>query len=227
MECIILAGGLGTRLRSVTGERPKCMAPVKGKPFLHYMLAYLEQQQCTRLILSLGYRHEVVTEWLQGQEWPFTITMVIEEAPLDTGGGIQLALRHSTMPHVFVLNGDTMFRISLQEMMEQHLEKHAETTVALKPMHRAGRYGVVHTDAAGFITSFGEKEYCEEGLINGGIYCISRERFLNRQLPQRFSFERDYLAAHVAGRIFSGYTADAYFIDIGVPEDYARAQQEL
>jgi D-glycero-alpha-D-manno-heptose 1-phosphate guanylyltransferase len=227
MECIILAGGLGTRLRSVTGDRPKCMAPVKGKPFLHYMLEYLEQQGCTRLILSLGYRHELVTEWLSKRDWPFPIVPVVETEPLGTGGGIRLALGQSEAAHVMVLNGDTMFRAPLQDMLQYHLQKGVETTVALKPMREAGRYGLVQTDEDNMIISFGEKEYAHEGLINGGIYCVDRERFLSRQLPGIFSFEKDYLEGCVQERTFAGYIADAYFIDIGIPEDYARAQKEF
>ena len=227
MECIILAGGLGTRLRGVIGNQPKCMAPVQGKPFLEHMFAYLEQQGCTRLILSLGHRHEVITDWLTTQNHPFGITHVIEQEPLGTGGGIRLAMQQSTTQNVLVLNGDTMFRIPLSGLLDHHRRHNAETTLALKTMHQFQRYGVVRVNEQHTITAFEEKKYYETGLINGGIYCINRERFLARNFPEKFSFETDYLERHVHEGIFSGYTHDAYFIDIGIPEDYERAQTTL
>ncbi len=227
MECIILAGGLGTRLRGVIGNQPKCMAPVQGKPFLEHMFAYLEQEGCTRLILSLGHLHEVITDWLASQSRSFEITYVIEQEPLGTGGGIHLAVQQSTTQHVIVLNGDTMFRIPLSELIGHHREYDAETTLALKVMHRFDRYGVVRVDEHHTIIAFEEKKYHESGLINGGIYCINRERFLARTFPDKFSFEKDYLEKYVDTSLFSGYVHDSYFIDIGIPEDYERAQITL
>ncbi len=227
MECIILAGGLGTRLRGVIGDQPKCMAPVQGKPFLEHMFGYLEAEGCTRLILSLGHRHETITDWLKTQNRPFEITYVIEEEPLGTGGGIRLALQQSTALNVIVLNGDTMFRISLSGLLDHHNRHEAETTLALKTMYQFERYGVVHFNEQYTITDFEEKKYYETGLINGGIYCINRMKFLARAFPDKFSFEKDYLERYVDDGLFSGYVNDAYFIDIGIPEDYERAQTTL
>ena len=228
MECIILAGGLGTRLRSVIGDQPKCMAEVNGKPFLHYMFDYLEEQGCTRLILSLGYGHESVTRWLDSTpRRTFGISHVIEQEPLCTGGGIRLAMQETTDENVIVLNGDTMFRISLPGLLDTHLAASAETTLALKPMRSFDRYGAVRTGEENIITAFEEKKYRDQGLINGGIYCITRSDFMSRELPVKFSFEKDYLEAEVAKGIFAGYTSDAYFIDIGIPGDYEKAQKEL
>lgn len=227
MECIILAGGLGTRLRGVIGNQPKCMAPVQGRPFLEHMFDYLTQQGCTRLILSLGHLYEVITDWLATQNRPFDIKYVIEQEPLGTGGGIRLAVQQSTTEQVIVLNGDTMFRISLSGLLDHHSRHHPETTLALKAMHRFERYGVVRMDEHQKITAFEEKKYYETGLINGGIYCIDRKRFLARTFPDTFSFEKDYLERYVDDNLFSGYVHDGYFIDIGIPMDYERAQYEM
>lgn len=227
MECIVLAGGLGTRLQGVIGAMPKCMALVAGHPFLHHVFHYLSAQQCTRVILSLGYKHEMVLEWLEDYSWPFAIDYVIEEEPLGTGGGISLAAEKIRTSDFFVLNGDTMFRAALPEMMLLHQRKSAEATLALKHMTAFERYGVVRIDENGRILSFEEKKYYDAGLINGGVYIINKTRFKERQLPEKYSFEKDYLEQHVQQGHFFGYACEGYFIDIGVPEDYERAQSDF
>jgi D-glycero-alpha-D-manno-heptose 1-phosphate guanylyltransferase len=227
MECIVLAGGLGTRLQGVIGAFPKCMAPVNGRPFLHYVFTYLQSQPCTRVILSLGFKHDVVTDWLGTQQWPFAIDYVIEQEPLGTGGGIQLAMQQATGADVAVLNGDTMFCAALENMLAFHRGKQAETTLALKEMHRFDRYGVVNTDTNGCVISFEEKQYRDAGLINGGIYIINRERFFEKAMPEHFSFEKHYLELFVKEKHFFGFEDKGYFIDIGIPEDYEKAQADF
>ena len=227
MECIVLAGGLGTRLQGVIGAYPKCMAPVNGKPFLHYVFTYLRSQPCTRVILSLGFKHDVITDWLGTQEWPFDIDFVIEQEPLGTGGGIQLAMQQATGTDVAILNGDTMFRVALTDMLSFHKRKQAAATIALKEMQQFDRYGVVLKDAAGCIISFEEKQYRDAGLINGGIYIVNRKAFFDKQLPEHFSFEKHYLELFVQEKQFFGFEDKGYFIDIGIPEDYEKAQQDF
>ncbi len=227
MECVVLAGGLGTRLQSVIGLYPKCMAPVNGKPFLHYIFNYLQSQGCTRIILSLGFKHEVITDWLQTEQWPFAIDYVIEETPLGTGGGISLALTKATNENVAVLNGDTMFRVDMQAMLAYHASKNAATTLALKPMQEFERYGVVRTDDAGCITAFEEKKYYAEGLINGGVYIVNKAALIAKQLTEKYSFEKDYFEAFVHEGNMYGFVSNAYFIDIGIPTDYEKAQEDF
>ena len=228
MECIVLAGGLGTRLRGAIGENtPKCMALVNGQPFLHYIFEYLATQQCERVILSLGHKHEVILNWLKTEQRPFVVDYVLEHEPLGTGGGIQLALLQAKAEYVAVLNGDTMFRVSLKEQLALHIARQAETTLALKDMHNFNRYGVVNIDKNNCITSFEEKQQRENGLINGGVYIINRTAFFTRELPEKFSFEKDYLEAFVTGGKFYAYADNSYFIDIGIPEDYEQAQHDF
>ncbi len=227
MECIILAGGLGTRLQGVIGAQPKCMAPVNGQPFLAYLFDYLTAQRCTRVILSLGYKHNIITRWLEEQDLYFELDYVVENEPLGTGGGILAAMEEAATDDVFVLNGDTMFMADLKQLHKFHKANNASTTLALKKMHDFDRYGIVHTNPAGVITSFEEKKQRAEGLINGGIYIISREEFLAKNLPEKFSFEKDYLERFAGEQKFYGAEADNYFIDIGIPEDYARAQVDF
>lgn len=227
MECIVLAGGLGTRLRSVIGAVPKCMAPVTGKPFLHYLFNYLASQKITHVTLSLGHAHEVVLEWLNDHEYPFAIDWVIEREALGTGGGIQLAMEKCKADDVFVFNGDTMFTADLTAMQIVHSLAGAETTLALKAMKNFDRYGTVQINQSQVITSFEEKTPKATGDINGGIYLISRNAFLKRELPEKFSFEKDYLERFVSEQKFHAYLSEGYFLDIGVPDDYQQAQQDF
>ncbi len=227
MECIILAGGLGTRLQSVIGEFPKCMAPVNGKPFLHYLFEYLQTQGCTRVVLSLGYKHEVILDWLKKEQPAIDTLYVVEEQPLGTGGGIRLALEKIEAEEAIILNGDTMFQVDLPALIDFHNEMQSETTIALKEMHEFERYGVVMTAPDGRVKFFEEKQYRKTGLINGGIYVVNRNSLLQRDLREKFSFEKDYLEANVTNARFYGKQFDGYFIDIGIPEDYSRAQEDL
>ncbi len=227
METIILAGGLGTRLQGVIGNYPKCMAPVNGKPFLAYLFDYVNQQKATRVILSLGYKHKVVIDWLEEQDLYFELDYVVESEPLGTGGGILAAMEVAETDDVAVLNGDTMFQVNMKELYAFHKSNNATTSLALKKMHKFDRYGVVNADTSGIITSFEEKKFKEEGLINGGVYFINREAFLAKNLPEKFSFEKDYLEKFVKEKRFYGYTSEDYFIDIGIPTDYASAQEDF
>lgn len=228
MEVIILAGGLGTRLRSVVSEVPKCMAPVAGKPFLWYLLNYLSSFEAVdRVILSVGYLREVIYKWIEDvkNEFPFEFDYAIEEQPLGTGGGIKLALGKANDERVFVLNGDTFFDVDLMQLYDAHMIGEKAITLALKPMKRFDRYGTVNMEPiTGTILSFNEKQYCEEGLINGGVYVISKEAPIFEGLDEKFSFETAVLEPQCSRHQLLGVVQDGFFIDIGVPEDYKKAQ---
>lgn len=227
-EVIILAGGLGTRLRSVIDDVPKCMAPVAGRPFLWYLLRYLSHFDVEKVILSVGYLRHVVIEWIdeRGDEFPFGIDFSIETTPLGTGGGIRLALNKCLTDDIIVLNGDTFFDVDLNELYLQHSLYPASITLALKPMREFSRYGNVVLNN-NLITNFEEKRYCEEGLINGGVYVVSKNEGLFDGLPERFSFETEVLQPQCRLENLYGVVQDGYFIDIGIPEDYERANREF
>jgi D-glycero-alpha-D-manno-heptose 1-phosphate guanylyltransferase len=224
---IILAGGLGTRLREAVPDLPKCMAPVAGKPFLSYVIDHLRMQGVERFIFSLGYKWELIEEYLQKEYFTLNYTSVIEEEPLGTGGAIKLAIEKFATGNIVIANGDTLFKINLDEILETHQANNAECTLALKPMQNFDRYGVVETDNTGRIISFQEKKYYQDGLINGGIYLLNKEKFVSHSFPEKFSFEKDYLEKFCTEGNFYGSVQDEYFIDIGIPEDYQRAQHEL
>jgi D-glycero-alpha-D-manno-heptose 1-phosphate guanylyltransferase len=226
-ECIILAGGLGTRLQQAVPDLPKCLAPVAGKPFISYIIDYLRMQGVQKFVFSLGFRHEAIEEFLQKKYPTLDYTVVIESEPLGTGGAIQLALQNTREENVVIANGDTLFKVELDALFSLHAGQQAECTLALKNMQNFERYGVVEKNAEGKITSFREKQFYSEGEINGGVYILNREKFLQRNLPSKFSFEKDFLEKFYRNSTFYALAQNGYFIDIGIPEDFNKAQTEL
>ena len=225
MECVVLAGGKGTRLRSVVSDLPKCMAPVAGRPFLAWLLDDLREAGFDHIILSLGYRHEAVEAWVATRPDRDSITCVVEEEPLGTGGGVRLALCQAREDAVFILNGDTFFGVDYPAMQAFHRQSGAQATLALKPLRDFDRYGEVTLDGEGRITAFREKRPCAEGLINGGVYLLQRDALA--KMPERFSLEKDYFEPQAESAGLAGFRSEGYFIDIGIPADYARAQRDF
>lgn len=226
-EAIILAGGLGTRLRTVVADVPKCMAPVKGVPFISYIITALQKQGVTRFIFSLGYKSEVVIDYLDAHFDLLEKAYVIEEEPLGTGGAIKEACNYAECENVLIFNGDTFFDIDLEKLSAFHLQNNAACSLALKPMTHFSRYGAVDVDGNNNVTAFHEKQFCESGLINGGIYALEVKAILEAPLPDKFSFEKDFLEKNAGTGKLSAMAFDNYFIDIGIPEDYERANHEL
>ena len=226
-ETIILAGGLGTRLRSVVSDLPKCMAPVGGKPFLYYVIAHLQKEGIQNFIFSVGYKNEIIINFVKKEFSNIDFQFSIEEEPLGTGGAIRLSCKKASDHNILVCNGDTLFKIDLQKLSNSHLEHNADCTLSLKPMNNFERYGVVELNDDASIKSFKEKQFYTEGLINGGVYALNLRSFLNEKLPEKFSFEKDYLEKYVGKRKMYAVIQDEYFIDIGTPEDYERAGKEL
>ncbi len=232
MEVIILAGGLGTRLRSEVKDVPKCMAPVAGKPFLWYLLKDLcKYQSVKRVILSVGYLREVIFEWIDNvkSEFPFEFDYAIEEEPLGTGGGIRLSMSKVTEAEAVVLNGDTYFAVDLDELLSKHRSfSGSKLTLALKPMKDFDRYGTVDLEPDNTISKFNEKQPCKEGLINGGIYVLAKDDSIFEGQPKKFSFETEVMQplSRKPGNLF-GVVQNGYFIDIGIPEDYHKADSDF
>ena len=223
MECIILAGGLGTRLQSVVKNIPKCMAMVSGKPFLYYIFQYLEKFQISEVILSLGFKHEFVVNWVKQNNWPFKINFIVEKEPLGTGGALNLATNYTKGSNVLVINGDTYFDVDINDLLKSHKEKGADITVALKSIINFSRYDNVIIDQNNRIISFQEKQFCEKGYINGGIYLINIKKVLGNVSKDKFSFEKEVLQKKTNKLYMNGFLCNNYFIDIGIPEDFEKA----
>ncbi len=227
-DIIILAGGLGTRLKEQVSDRPKAMASVNVKPFLEYLLNYISKAGFQKVILSTGYLGKSIDDYFKDRYRSIDIEYAVEKEPLGTGGAIRLAAKKVTTPYFIVMNGDTMFRIDLQRFFEEHVEKLAEITIALRKAEDTSRYGQVEMNNAGIITSFHEKSsQSEPGLINGGIYILKTKYFKKFQHPEKFSFEKDWMHKNVQSGDFLGQIYNDYFLDIGIPEDYKRAQTEF
>ncbi len=225
-EAIILAGGLGTRLRQVVSEIPKPMAPVAGRPFLEYLLKYLGGYGIKKAVLSVGYKYELIREHFGEHYGDTSLVYAIEEEPLGTGGGLRNALRFINDSACFLLNGDTYFNVPLNKLYAAHARNRNSLTLSLKKMHDFDRYGTVITENDR-VMEFEPKKPCREGLINGGVYVIPPELFDSLPPHRKFSFEEDFLKPYTRAIRMGAFVSDGYFIDIGVPEDYERAQREM
>lgn len=227
-EAIILAGGFGTRLQSVVSDVPKPMAPVAGRPFLTYLLDRLQKQGYTHVVLATGYLHEKVEEFFGHEYRGISIDYARELSPLGTGGAMVNALQYCHEDAVTVINGDTLFDIDHERLCRFAEEKDTSLAIVLRQVPDAGRYGSVEIDADGCITTFKEKNAeAGSGLINGGIYRIQRSLLDGFRLGEKFSFEQELMQQRYRDERYYAYADGAYFLDIGIPEDYSRAQQEL
>jgi len=228
-EAIILAGGFGTRLRPVISDLPKPMAPVNGKPFLHYLLSYLRHSGIEKAVLSVGYMAEKIEAHFGKNYSGIAIGYARENEPLGTGGGIRLAMEQCAGAQALVLNGDTFFNVPLGQFSEAHLNHAADATLALRKVHDGSRYGTIETQESR-IVSFREKNPGAKGeaLINGGVYALRKDVFFElTEANKNFSIEQDFFAQYANKLWLQAFPSDAYFIDIGIPEDYARAQKEF
>lgn len=227
-EAIVLAGGFGTRLQSVVSEVPKPMAPVAGRPFLTYLLDRLGSQGYGHVVLATGYLHEKVEAFFGNNYKGIAIDYARELSPLGTGGAIVNALQHCGEECVTVVNGDTLFDIDHSRLIRFAEEHDTPLAIVLRQVEDAGRYGSVEIDADGRITAFREKNAeAGQGLINGGISRVSRSLFDGYKVGQQFSFEKELLQQRYHDGKYYAYADGAYFIDIGIPDDYRRAQTEL
>lgn len=227
-EAIVLAGGRGTRLQSVVSDVPKPMAPIHRRPFLTYLFDMLIGYGYEHVVLSTGYMHEVIESYFGSRYRSIDIDYAQEMSPLGTGGGLLNAMDHCRSEEVTVLNGDTLFRIDFDALYRFHQQHKTLLTIVLRKVEDTSRYGSVVTNAEGRISSFVEKGDAQgTGFINGGIYLLNSSIFEGRKVGDVFSFERDIMQVDYPHKPFYAIESDGYFIDIGIPEDYARAQNEF
>jgi D-glycero-alpha-D-manno-heptose 1-phosphate guanylyltransferase len=226
VEAIVLAGGMGTRLAGRLNGVPKPMAPIAGRPFLEILLSQLRRAGCTRVILSVGHLHEVIEHHFGAHFRGMAIDYAIEDAPLGTGGAIRAALRKAKEKSVLVTNGDTFLDADYAAMMRFHETEAAVLSMAVTHRADIGRYGGVIVSEKR-ITGFQEKGRSGPGWINAGAYAIDKDLHWPAHLPEKFSFETDFLAQEIAILVPAAYEANGFFLDIGVPEDLDRAQTEL
>jgi D-glycero-alpha-D-manno-heptose 1-phosphate guanylyltransferase len=228
-EAIVLAGGLGTRLRSVVSDIPKAMAPIAGQPFLAYLLQFLEAQGIARVVLAVGYRNDAIRGFFGSRYQGLKLVYSVEDEPLGTGGALLRALPHIDGAYSFVLNGDTFLRLNYPAMaakLEPHKHERPPDTqlvVALRQVPDATRYGAAVV-VEGRIEGFAARGTPGPGLINGGCYLLARDIFERYPMPPKFSWEADFLEARVTEVRPLAFECDAPFIDIGIPEALKAAQ---
>jgi NDP-sugar pyrophosphorylase family protein len=224
---VILAGGLGTRLRSVLGGLPKALAPVGGQPFVAYQLDWLKRQGIARVILCTGYGHDLIRAYCgDGTAFGMQIRYSVEDKPLGTAGALQQARRFLNETFL-VMNGDTYFATELAPLLAQHKEGDALATLALVKVPQAGRFGAVTLDEHGYVAHFAEKKCRRAGLINAGIYIFEAQIFARFPARVPLSLEDDVFPVLAEQRLLRGHVLEGYHMDIGTPESYEQFQRNV
>ena len=224
LEAAVLAGGLGTRLRSSVADRPKVLAEVLGRPFLAFLLDQLERAGVRRAVLCTGYLGEQVEAALGKRHGGLELAYSREARPLGTGGAVRLALEHLSGNPVLVLNGDSYVDADLAELARVHRENDPAGTLLLKHVEDAGRYGRIERDGSGRVRAFREKTSLGAGWINAGVYVLDRALLKSIPRGEVVSLEQDILPVWVSKGLGACETGGR-FIDIGTPEAYAAAER--
>lgn len=225
-EAIVLAGGLGTRLRSVVNDLPKPMAPVADKPFLAWLLTYLRQQGVRHVILAVCYKADLIKAYFGQHYEGLDISYVVETEPQGTGGAVRDALKLAQSDRVFVLNGDSICDINLASLRAKTIIDPASVGLFVHQVPDVSRYGAIDINGHGQIIAFSEKGKTGPGFINAGVYDLPRS--LANRLPAQGAFSLEsFLMGQDRPKTMVGAPTGAFFIDIGIPEDYARAQISL
>lgn len=227
MQAIILAGGFGTRLKSEVGNVPKPMAPMAGRPFLCWLLEYMAGQGVRKTVLSLHYQAETIRAYFGNHYAGITLAYTMEETPLGTGGAIcnALALLDRNKP-IFALNGDSLVVVNYLDMLQTHYRRQRPLTIATREMPDCRRYSLLGIKN-GQVQSYAALGTAAPGIISTGFYIVWPSLFDAYDMSPAFSFEQDFLAPLVPVLKPASHTLEGYFIDIGVPQDYARAQSEI
>ena len=223
MEAIILAGGFGKRLSHIVPDLPKPMAPINGRPFLEYVLDYLCRNDVNKVVLAVGYKAEIIKKHFGNKYKKIDISYSTEDVALGTGGAIKKALGDCKEENIFVINGDTYFDVDLGKMLDFHINAGSNISIAITRMNKFERFGSVIVED-NIIKKFEEKKPKVEGKVNGGIYIINR-KIMSKMQNNVFSFENDILESGLYN--LYAFESEGYFIDIGIPEDYTKAQIEF
>jgi D-glycero-alpha-D-manno-heptose 1-phosphate guanylyltransferase len=224
MKAIVLAGGLGTRLRSAFSGGPKPMALINGTPFLSILLRHLRSLGLSEIILSVGYKSQMISDFYRNEFEGMRLQYCLEEEALGTGGAILKSLLHSKESPVLVLNGDTFVEFSL-EAARQAWQKYGTPVIFARRVTEVSRFGRIEVKNH-LAVRFEVEGSPGPGLVNAGVYLLPRDLFEGQNLSENFSFE-DFLASDILNRPYFVSETSGEFIDIGTPEDFERAQSIL
>lgn len=223
MEAILLAGGLGTRLHTVTGDNyPKCLAKVNGLPFLHYVLWYLKNQGITRFVIAVSHHADMIENEVAAHFSDWNIAFSKEQVPLGTGGAIKQALTQCQNRFALVVNADSFIEFSLPDFISSMKQKHADLGMVCTQVEDLSRFGAANIENDKLI-SFSEKGKTGQGYINAGIYWIHTSHPALVDNESKFSFERCILENQ--GVIKWVFKTKGLFFDIGTPDDFNGAQK--
>ena len=227
MDAVILCGGKGTRLKSVVSDRPKPMAALNDRPFLQLLLEYAAGFGFKRFILAAGYMGDAIEKHFSGASPGFEVVVSREAEPLDTAGAVKHAAALIRTSQFLVMNGDSICRIDLRAFMEFHFSRHGKVSVAVAKTANAGSFGSITMGAGGRILSFREKSAAGAGYVNAGIYIMDKTVLDSVPPGARCSMERDLLPALISGGDVYGYETESRLYDIGTPEGYKDAGEQL
>ena len=222
-EVIILAGGLGTRLKEVIKELPKCLAPIGKKTFLYFCLENLKKQGFEKFIFALGYQSEKVINYIESQNFGIEYVFSVEEEQLGTGGCIKKAFGYCKSEDVLVVNGDTFFYFEINSFFKFHILHESIFSIALTQVNNNERYGSVEIDKNAEVVAFKEKNNSNNSNINTGFY-FENKKFDFNNFPEKFSIEKDFFEdknknIKIYAKVFNGD-----FLDIGTPDDYSKSE---
>lgn len=238
INILILAGGLGTRLQAVVPETPKVIAEVCGRPFIFFLFDFLKEQGSTQVSLLVAHRSEQIKQVCGGQYQGLSINYFEEESPMGTGGAVikaaQSLASSSHSQEILVLNGDSLCVCELNEFVSWSRQRKAAGSIVLHEVKTCERYGKVELSPSGLISSFDEKNHKGPGLISAGVYYFQLPALrqfmsqLNTTPKPTISLEKEIFPELLKNQQLHGYPGRiSYFIDMGTPESYKQAQEEL
>ena len=227
IEAVILAGGLGTRLRPALPDCPKALAPVAGRPFITVLLDQLAAAQFRSVTLLVGYRADQIQEMLGANHDGLSLTYEVEASPLGTAGALRRALPRFKAKTILVMNGDSFCDVDVRALADQHYRSRADLTIVVAQAPDTRRFGRVELTSAGKAAAFVEKSEGGPGNINAGIYLLERTLITEIPAGRPVSLERDMLPLWLGARRIHGFPASGRFLDIGTPADYAAAEDLL
>ncbi len=232
-QAIILAGGMGTRLRARLGDLPKPMIPIAGKPLLEHQVEMLARQGFTQVLIFACYRADLIAKHFgDGSRWGVDLKIIVEQTPLSTAGAVLAGFEHLAEEFA-VLYGDTMVNVDVRRMERAHASAGADATLLLHPNDHPLDSDLVELDASGWITAFYNRPHAPErwfqNLVNAGLYIIKRRALASRRGNQQpLDFGKDLFPAWLReGVKMLGYNTPEFIKDIGTPERYDRVQAEF
>jgi len=227
-DVIILSGGFGLRLRGVISDTPKPMAPIGGRPFMELLLRQLKRHGFSRVVLSVGYKNEVIRSHFGEEAFGLKLSYSIESSPLGTGGALREAANHVTTEAVLVMNGDSYADVDLGFLVQRHDQVGAEATVVVIPETRSDAGSVV-LDRNGQIKAFAEKHIIPDSrYLSAGIYMLSRNLLSTIPTAVKISLEEQVFPQWLAaGKSIMAFVFEGECLDIGTPERYQKAQSVL